>query len=92
MSQTKSSLRTADAAQDLAEGLQDDAKRILNTTRARAEESLSEVSDQARRAFHRYADATGHYVSEQPFKSVLIAAAAGAAIGALVIGACNRQR
>jgi ElaB/YqjD/DUF883 family membrane-anchored ribosome-binding protein len=39
-----------------------------------------------------YAQATGRYVSEQPVKSALIAAAVGAAVAALVLAARRNRR
>jgi ElaB/YqjD/DUF883 family membrane-anchored ribosome-binding protein len=47
--------------------------------------SLSEATAAAQRQLGQYAQVTGRYVSEQPVKSALIAAAVGAAVAALVL-------
>jgi ElaB/YqjD/DUF883 family membrane-anchored ribosome-binding protein len=47
--------------------------------------SLSEARAAAQRQLGQYAQVTGRYVSEQPVKSALIAAAVGAAVAALVL-------
>lgn len=52
----------------------------------------AEAKDKAQQSFHRYADVTTKYVSEQPVRSVLIAAAVGAAVALLVSSARNRNR
>ncbi len=53
--------------------------------------AASKTSARAQKKVGHYADATGRYVADQPVKSVLIAAAVGAAIAALVIAARNRD-
>jgi ElaB/YqjD/DUF883 family membrane-anchored ribosome-binding protein len=53
--------------------------------------AAAETSAQAQKHINRYADVTGKYVSDQPVKSVLIAAAVGAAVAALVIALRNRD-
>lgn len=50
----------------------------------------AEAKDKAQQSLSRYASATTHYVAEQPLRSVLIAAAVGAAVALLV--ASSRQR
>jgi ElaB/YqjD/DUF883 family membrane-anchored ribosome-binding protein len=60
-----------------------------------ASKSISTVGDTAAAAqqkLGRYADATGRYVSEQPVKSALIAAAVGAIVAGLIIAARRRNR
>jgi ElaB/YqjD/DUF883 family membrane-anchored ribosome-binding protein len=52
----------------------------------------SEASDRAQRSMHRYADATTRYVSNEPVKSVLIAAAVGAAVALLVASTVHRDK
>jgi ElaB/YqjD/DUF883 family membrane-anchored ribosome-binding protein len=55
--------------------------------------SVSDATAAAQRQLGQYAQATGRYVSEQPVKSALIAAAVGAAVAALVLAMRrNRQR
>ncbi|MDI1237956.1 MAG: hypothetical protein PSV26_10790 [Polaromonas sp.] len=51
----------------------------------------SEASHRAQRSMHRYADATTRYVSNEPVKSVLIAAAVGAAVALLVTSIAHRD-
>ncbi len=48
------------------------------------------ASSKAQQRLTQYADITGKYVAEQPVKSVLIAAAAGAVIAALLVSSRNR--
>lgn len=50
----------------------------------------SEAKDRAEKSLKHAADATTRYVSEQPMRSVLIAAAVGAAVALLV--SASRQR
>jgi ElaB/YqjD/DUF883 family membrane-anchored ribosome-binding protein len=45
----------------------------------------AEAKDKAQQSLSRYASATTHYVAEQPMRSVLIAAAVGAAVAMLVV-------
>lgn len=53
---------------------------MANEARQKAQDSLS-----------RYADVTTRYVAEQPLRSVLIAAAVGAAVALLVSSSRNRR-
>ena len=54
---------------------------------------VSDATAAAQRQLGHYAQATGRYVSEQPVKSALIAAAVGAAVAGLVLALRrNRQR
>ena len=48
-------------------------------------ESASKTSARAQRQLEQAADVTGKYITDQPVRSVLIAAAAGAAITALLV-------
>ncbi len=50
----------------------------------------AEAKDKAQQSLSRYANATTQYVSEQPLRSVVIAAAVGAAV-ALLISAARRR-
>jgi ElaB/YqjD/DUF883 family membrane-anchored ribosome-binding protein len=52
----------------------------------------SEAKDRAEQSFRRAAGVTTKYVSEQPLRSVLIAAAAGAAVALLINASRNRDR
>jgi ElaB/YqjD/DUF883 family membrane-anchored ribosome-binding protein len=51
----------------------------------------SEAKERAEKSFKHAADATTRYVSEQPMRSVLVAAAVGAAVALLVSAARNRD-
>lgn len=52
----------------------------------------AEAKEKAQQSLSRYASATTQYVSEQPVRSVLIAAAVGAAVALLVSASRNRNR
>ncbi len=51
----------------------------------------AEARQKAQDSLSRYADVTTRYVSEQPMRSVLIAAAVGAAVALLVSASRNRR-
>ncbi|MES2184723.1 MAG: hypothetical protein V4505_09260 [Pseudomonadota bacterium] len=51
----------------------------------RSAEFASDAKGRAQEKLSKYADVTGRYVAEQPMKSVMIAAATGAAIAALIV-------
>jgi ElaB/YqjD/DUF883 family membrane-anchored ribosome-binding protein len=50
-----------------------------------------DASAKAQQRFNEYADVTSRYVAEQPMKAVLIAAAAGAIIAALLVSSRSRR-
>lgn len=52
----------------------------------------AEAKERAQQSIRRAAGATTHYVSEQPLKSVLIAAAVGAGVALLIAATRNRDR
>ena len=52
----------------------------------------AEAKDKAQQSLSRYANVTTQYVTEQPVRSVLIAAAVGAAVALLVSSTRNRNR
>ena len=86
-----------DKAENKVRELRGDVDPLVEmlTTRAQklARQSLdmaAEAKEKAQQSLSRYASATTHYVSEQPMRSVLIAAAVGAAVALLV--ASSRQR
>jgi ElaB/YqjD/DUF883 family membrane-anchored ribosome-binding protein len=54
-------------------------------------DAASTTSARAQRRLEQAADVTGKYISDQPMRSVLIAAAAGAAITALIVLASRRS-
>ena len=54
-------------------------------------EAASKTSARAQRQLEHAADVTGKYIADQPMRSVLVAAAAGAAITALIVLASRRR-
>jgi ElaB/YqjD/DUF883 family membrane-anchored ribosome-binding protein len=68
---------------DLRYGVQDMASRGMSV--------MGDTASAAQQRLGRYAGATGRYVSEQPVKSALIAAAVGAAVAAIVMVARSRR-
>ena len=54
--------------------------------------SMGDVTSRAGRHLCVYAHATGRYVSNEPVKAALIAAAVGAAVAALVLAARRNKR
>ena len=88
-----------DQASSKVRELQSSFKPAFEEVAERAKQALSRGLDtatetrlQAQKSLGRYADATGRYVAEQPVKSVLIAAATGAALAALLIAATRNGR
>jgi ElaB/YqjD/DUF883 family membrane-anchored ribosome-binding protein len=77
--------RASDRMRELSSGMKDMANRGMNT--------MSESAEAAQRRMSQYANATGRYVTEQPLKSALIAAAVGACVAGLIIALRhNRSR
>ena len=67
------------------------------TTRAskiaqRSANLASHTGQRAQQTITRYSDATGRYIADQPVKSILIAAAAGAILAALLVNTASRNR
>ncbi|SFE58766.1 hypothetical protein [Paracidovorax wautersii] len=80
-----------DKAEAGVEGLKSAVNPTIDDLAARAQELANrsitycaDASERARRQFNQAADATTRYVSDQPGKSMLIAAAAGAAFATLL--------
>ena len=69
--------RASEKFRDLGFGMKDLAHKGVSTVADRTHAAQREMS--------RYATATGRYVTEQPLKSALIAAAIGAAVAGLII-------
>ncbi|MGH8337424.1 MAG: hypothetical protein ACRETL_11525, partial [Gammaproteobacteria bacterium] len=92
--------------QEIANHVLTSAQQVYGATRQFADDSLeqaqrvtrrgleaaTDAGSQAKRALTRYADSTGDYVANQPMKSVLIAAAAGAAIATFTLLLSGRRR
>jgi ElaB/YqjD/DUF883 family membrane-anchored ribosome-binding protein len=95
MTTSTRSIRTQSAAHALADDAMDKVRDLRYGVQDLASKSLSAVGDTAHVAQQRlgqYANTTGRYVTEQPVKSALIAAAVGAAVAALVLAARSRRR
>jgi ElaB/YqjD/DUF883 family membrane-anchored ribosome-binding protein len=89
----------ADEAQDIAGHAFETTKELANQAVERAGEKVRDlrhgVKDLASKGASSvggYAQAIGRYVSEQPLKSALIAAAVGAAVAALVLAMRRNKR
>ena len=94
MAQNSRSLRAGAAAQSLADDALERVRDLRHGVHDMASRSLSAVGETASLAqerLGRYASTTGRYVTEQPVKSALIAAAVGAAVAALVLYARSRR-
>ena len=77
--------RAHEKVRDLGYGMKDIASKGIGT--------VSESAQAAQRRLENYASATGRYVTEQPLKSALIAAAIGAAVAGIIIALRhNRDR
>jgi ElaB/YqjD/DUF883 family membrane-anchored ribosome-binding protein len=68
---------------DLRSGVQDFASRGMG--------AVGDTASAAQERLGRYAGVTGRYVTEQPVRSALIAAAVGAAVAAIVMVARSRR-
>jgi ElaB/YqjD/DUF883 family membrane-anchored ribosome-binding protein len=76
--------RAGETVRDLRYGASDLARKSAHT--------VSDATAAAQRQLGHYAQVTGRYVSEEPVKSALIAAALGAAVAALVIAMRRNRR
>lgn len=76
--------KAGEKVRDLRYGATDLARKGAST--------VSEATAAAQRQLGQYAQATGRYVSDQPLKSALIAAAVGAAVAALVLAIRRNRR
>jgi ElaB/YqjD/DUF883 family membrane-anchored ribosome-binding protein len=76
--------KAGETVRDLRYGATDLARKGVHT--------VSDATVAAQRQLGQYAQAAGRYVSEQPVKSALIAAAVGAAVAALVLAMRRNRR
>lgn len=86
--------KAGDKVRDLRSTVEPAIERFATRAQDVASRGIHAATDATARAqkqINHYAEATGKYVAEQPVKSVLIAAAAGAAIAALVMSARHRN-
>ena len=86
--------RVSEKMRDLRRDLEPAVDQLRYRARRAARQGMDAASDARDRTLEtvdHYTDATGRYVADQPVRSVLIAAAAGAALAALLIAARNRS-
>jgi ElaB/YqjD/DUF883 family membrane-anchored ribosome-binding protein len=67
-------------------------RRLASQAMRRSASTVSDATAAAQRQLGHYAHATRLYVSEEPVKSALIAAAIGAAVAALVVALRRNRR
>lgn len=86
------------AAGEKVRDLRRDAEPTVEQLAARVQQAVqrgldaaSSTSARAQRRLEAAADVTGKYISDQPVRSVLVAAAAGAVITALIVLASRRR-
>jgi len=94
MAITSRTTRAQSSAQSLADDALDKVRDLRYGVQDLANKSISamgEGASVAQERLGRYASTTGRYVSEQPVKSALIAAAIGAAVAAIVMVARSRR-
>ncbi len=82
--------RVRDLRRDAEPTMEQIAARVQQAVQ-RGLESASKTSARAQRRFEEAADVTGRYIADQPVRSVLLAAAAGAALTALIVLATRRS-
>jgi len=85
------------AAGEKVRDLRRDAEPTMEQIAARVQQavqrgldSATKTSARAQRRIEEAADVTGRYIADQPVRAVLLAAAAGAAITALIVLATRR--
>jgi ElaB/YqjD/DUF883 family membrane-anchored ribosome-binding protein len=89
---------TLDTLTDKVHDMRDQAAPAINRVAAKAEElarrsadAMRERSEHLKERAHQASDATVHYIKDEPMKAILIAAAAGAALMALISLLGNRR-
>lgn len=87
-----------DVADETMHNLRNGVQPALEKLTRKAEEYAHQgvdmtvnAKDKARESWSHYGAATTHYVANKPVKSVLIAAAVGAAVALLVSSACSHH-
>ena len=88
-----------DKAEDKVRELRSNVDTLVDHLSAKAQQlarqsfdMAAEAKDMAQKSLSRYSAATTQYVSKQPVRSVLIAAAVGAAVALLVASSSQRNR
>jgi ElaB/YqjD/DUF883 family membrane-anchored ribosome-binding protein len=79
-----------DLRRDAAPNAEQLAARVQQAVQ-RGLDAASHTGTRAQRGFEHAADATSRYIADQPMRSVLLAAAAGAALTALIVMASRRR-
>jgi len=94
----KAADKSLEKAEEGVRTLRDQTDPVIDDLAARAQELASrgidycsETSARARRQVQQAAEATTRYVSEEPAKSLVIAAASGALLATLVLWASRRR-
>ena len=82
--------KVRDMKRDFEPSVEQLAARVQHAVQ-RGLDAASSTSARAQRNIEKAADVTGRYISDQPVRSVLVAAAAGAAITALIVLASRRR-
>jgi ElaB/YqjD/DUF883 family membrane-anchored ribosome-binding protein len=82
--------KVRDLRRDVEPTVEQIAARVQQAVQ-RGLDAASTTSARAQRRLEQAADVTGKYIADQPVRSVLIAAAAGAAITALIVLASRRR-
>ena len=82
--------KVRDMKRDFEPSVEQLAARVQQAVQ-RGLDAASSTSARAQRNIEKAADVTGRYISDQPVRSVLVAAAAGAAITALIVLASRRR-
>lgn len=88
-----------DKAESRVQRLQEDVDPMIDDLAAKAQDLATrgisycaQTGERARRQFNQAAEATNRYVTEQPGKSLLIAATAGAAFAAALMWTRHRNQ
>ncbi|MBW8461867.1 hypothetical protein [Acidovorax sp.] len=84
--------QSLDQAEDTVRALRRRADPAIDDLAARSIDYCADTSARARRQIQHAADATGRYVAAQPGKSLVIAAASGAAVATLALWLSRRRR
>ena len=82
--------KVRDLRRDVEPTVEQLAARVQQAVQ-RGLDAASTTSARAQRRLEQAADMTGRYIADQPVRSVLVAAAAGAAITALIVLASRRS-
>jgi ElaB/YqjD/DUF883 family membrane-anchored ribosome-binding protein len=94
MANQSRSFRAGAESQSLADGALErvrDLRYGMSDMASRGMSAVGESAQVAQERLGRYASMTGRYVTEQPVRSALIAAAVGAAVAAIVMVARSRR-